>query len=127
MAKYVLLSILTFAAIGCGSESNENSVSGIVTVKGKPLAKAALQFFPVQGRPAIAMVDQTGKYQIDLPPGDYQVTVSLSTKMPPGWKPGDPLPQHESTIPAEYATRARTPLKATVSASQTEPIDFVLP
>jgi hypothetical protein len=122
---FLALGVLLIA--GCGDGANRHSVSGTVALGGRPLPNGVVQFFPAAGRPAVATIDDFGKFSVDLSPGDYEVTVNVSVKLPPGWKEGDPVPKQELVIPAEYTTRARSPLKATVVDGQTEPIDFVLP
>jgi hypothetical protein len=111
---------------GCGQKSDRVSVDGQITYRGAPVPKAAVTFFPNNGRPVTAPVSDQGQYQIELLPGDYVATVNLSTELPPGFKEGDPIPPPKIVLPPVYTTRAKSPLKATVSASQSEPIDFAL-
>lgn len=123
---YLLSVVIALAAVGCGSESNTTGVSGSVTVSGQPLGGGAIQFFPSQGRPTIATIDDSGKYEVELPPGKYQVTVSKIAKLPEGWKEGDPVPVQKTLVPAQYTTRVNTPLRTTVTESGAEPTDFSL-
>ena len=83
-------------------------------------------FFPVKGRPISAALMPEGEYSVELPPGDYEIVVSVGYELPPGWKEGDPIPPQKVVLPAQYTTRAKTKLKATVAPGQEEPIDFVL-
>jgi hypothetical protein len=126
-AVYLVWSVVALAASGCGSESNTASVSGSVTVSGQPLGGGAIQFFPSQGRPTIATIDESGKYLLELPHGEYQVTINERAKLPEGWKEGDPVPFQKALVPAPYTSRVNTPLKMSVTESGAEPSDFSLP
>jgi hypothetical protein len=122
------LSLVTAAmCLGCGPKSEGVPISGTVAFGGKSISSGAITFYPVKGRPIVVATNESGEYSSALPPGEYRVTLAASFKLPPGWKEGDPVPKQEIVIPAEYTTRARSPLKATVVDGQTEPIDFVLP
>ncbi|MBX3432086.1 MAG: carboxypeptidase regulatory-like domain-containing protein [Pirellulales bacterium] len=113
-------------AIGCSRQEPGLPVAGTVTYRGKPVPKAAITFYPASGRPVMASASESGQYSCRLEPGDYQATVVLGVQLPPGWKEGDPIPPPSVTLPANYSSRVRTPLRATVAAGQTEPIDFAL-
>jgi hypothetical protein len=67
-----------------------------------------------------------GKYETSLSPGDYIVVVTVGVDVPAGWREGQPLPPPKFTLPAEYTSRVKSTLKATVKAGQSEPIDFEL-
>jgi hypothetical protein len=124
--RAVVLGVLA-AALGCGDDSNSVSVSGQVSYQGEPLSNAALQFFPTQGKPLTAPLED-GEYSIELPPGAYRVTVAIGAELPPGWKEGDPVPPATRKLPPQYSSRLGTPLKATVSAdSGGQTVDFALP
>jgi hypothetical protein len=114
-------------ALGCGDASNTVSVSGQVSHQGEPLSNAALMFFAASGKPLTAPVTD-GEYAVELPPGEYRVTVALGAELPPGWKEGDPVPPATRKLPPQFSSRLDTPLKATVNAeSGSQPVDFTLP
>ena len=117
----------TFALLisGCGSSDEGVWVNGTVTYRGKPFSNASITFYPATGRPIGASISD-GKYSVQLPPGQYKVTVSLGVNLPPGWKEGDPVPPREITLPNQYTSVSRTQLSATVTENQQEPIDFAL-
>jgi hypothetical protein len=121
-----VLSLLALT-IGCGEKSDVASLSGQVLHEGQPLSNAALMFYPAQGRPIVAPLSE-GDYSVELPPGEYRVTVNLGAELPPGWQEGDPIPPTTRELPPQYTSRLDTPLTATVSAegeSQTQ--DFNVP
>lgn len=123
----LLVAVLAAGSSGCGQASSGLPISGHVSYQGQPIAHGALMFFPAHGRAITTATDADGHYAVELAPGDYAVTVNLSIKLPAGWKEGDPTPQQEVVLPAEYTTRIKTPLKATVATGGNEPIDFALP
>lgn len=114
-------------AIGCGGESNVTSLSGRVLHEGQPLSNASLMFYPAEGRPMIAPLSD-GDYSVELPPGEYRVTVNLGAELPPGWKEGDAVPPTTRKLPRQFSSRLDTPLTATVSAEgEGQTVDFNVP
>lgn len=100
-----LAAVALIAAAGCsGSKLPElASVSGVVTLDSKPHANAHVMFIPAQGRPAEAVTDSNGKYELNyLPgvkgaePGTYTVSITTQYQAPenPGNEPPfvDPIP-----------------------------------
>jgi hypothetical protein len=111
---------------GCGkSTSGGVSVHGKVSFRGTPLDKAALTFFPTSGRPIGASV-AGGEYETELMPGEYVAVVDVAAELPPGFREGDPVPPPKVVLPDLYTSRAKSPLKAVVTAGQDAPIDFDL-
>jgi hypothetical protein len=102
-------------AIGCGGKSSVTSLSGRVLHEGEPLSNASLMFYPAEGRPLIAPLSE-GDYSVELPPGEYRVTVNLGAELPSGWKEGDPVPPTTRKLPRQFSSRLDTPLTATVRA-----------
>jgi hypothetical protein len=122
---WVLITTGLFIA-GCRESTNKISTAGSVTYNGEPLNNGAIAFYPVTGRPTIVSLSADGHYTVDLDPGHYVVTVQSSTKLPEGFKEGDPVPPPKHVLPPEYSVRARSKLSATIKANQTEPVDFTL-
>jgi hypothetical protein len=121
------LAAVVCTAIGCGDSSKKVPVRGNVTYQGQTLENGSITFFPTAGRPAFAALTAEGDYSIELDPGDYTVTVENSATLPPSFKEGDPPPPPPKiVVPPEYTSRARSTLKATVAADQSEPISFDL-
>jgi hypothetical protein len=122
-----LIAVVAASIIGCGHDSSGVPVQGHVSYEGQPIVNGALMFFPPQGSPIPAVTDAAGDYAVKLAPSEYTVTVNVSVQLPAGWKEGDPVPRQKIVLPAEYTTRVKSVLKATVAANGSQPIDFVLP
>lgn len=111
---------------GCVETSNTVTVQGNVSYRGKPLTKAAVTFFPEKGRAIFADLNADGDYTAELPPGEYTVTINISSELPPGFKEGDLPPAPDLVLPPEYTTRAKSKLTATVREGEPQTIDFPL-
>jgi hypothetical protein len=85
--EFGVVALLILALVtGCGGSSS--SVSGTVTVDGKPLIGSetvlvTVMFYPESsGAPAAARLDESGQYELStgsqegLPPGNYLVAIS---------------------------------------------------
>ena len=83
----VLLGCLAIP-VGCGKSGPDlGQVTGKVTLNGKPLADASIEFIPEKGRPSMATTDAGGQYELvytaDRPgalPGKH--TVRITTGRP---------------------------------------------
>jgi hypothetical protein len=134
---------------GCGSANGPKTypVSGIVTLNGKPVADALVQFSAasspssgsIEMAPGMAgaqsRTDAEGRYvmsisldrgkttRLGLPAGDYAVTV---VKMEfPGGRPNPTTPP-KNTLPPKYASAQSSQLKATVTPDGENKFDFPL-
>ncbi len=75
--------VLTLGIVGCGG-SRTSPVKGVVTLDGKPLADASIQFVPQgEGRDATGQTDKDGQFvmstfqpQDGVAPGTYKVVIS---------------------------------------------------
>jgi hypothetical protein len=110
--RSALLGLTCLLCLGCGS--NMASVSGAVTLDGKPLAgnerlRGTVQFMPEDGHgtTAVGYLDENGHYVLSsgsragVLPGKYLVTVSATEIIPPkipGEAPGGRL-----VTPSRYA------------------------
>lgn len=73
MVRWMIATLSAGLALTCGGcGSGMSPVTGVVTVDGKPLAKAMISLQPVgKGRPATGMTDDAGRFSLDtLTPGD---------------------------------------------------------
>ena len=112
-----------------GDGPKQVPVSGIVTLDGKPLAKATLTFIPVgetRGAGATGRTDKEGRYQLTYargrmgtPAGQYRVAISKRL-MPDGKEvpDDDKTPPIESpaseSLPPRYSNEQDSTLLATV-------------
>lgn len=124
-----LAAVAFIAAGGCsGSDLPElASVSGVVTLDGAPHPNAHVIFSPAQGRPAEAVTDSNGKYELYYLPGvkgaePGQYTVSITTQYQAPENPGNE-PPFVDPIPAEY--NVGSTLTETVSPGKND-INFEL-
>jgi hypothetical protein len=115
--------LLSTAATGCGGP-NAASVSGTITLDGKPLPTANVSFYPDGGTsaPAYGQSDANGRYSLStgtdagLAPGKY-VAVVVATKDPPQPydKTGAEIPPIPIT-PHKYSDTNTSDLKVEVKA-----------
>jgi hypothetical protein len=116
------VAIIALFVTGCGS--GLSSVSGHITMDGKPLAGAenvavTVMFYPESGRgaPAAGLADENGDYYVStgakegLPSGNYVVTLSACKFTPP---PGGGMPSRKVLTPSRYANPKLSGLRATV-------------
>ncbi|MCA9234183.1 MAG: carboxypeptidase regulatory-like domain-containing protein [Planctomycetales bacterium] len=120
------IALVLVSAGGCQEPDNGVDVQGAVTYQGRAVPRGIVSFSPTSGRPINAQIDDAGKYAVRLPPGEYRVTVTLSTELPEGWKEGDPLPRPKVKLPPIYSNPVKTPLTATIAADQATPVDIEL-
>jgi len=89
--------------VGCSDELPLKNVKGSVSYQGTLLDHGSLRFFGENGRPIGSAIQSDGSYEIDLLPGEYQVSVSSPPVPPPDHQEGDPLPPDPRQIPARYS------------------------
>jgi len=113
---------------GCGDAPPKKNLSGTVSYQGNLLDHGSVRFFGVDGRPVGSVIQENGSYQIDLLPGEYQVSVSSPPKMPAGLEEVDNPPPHDpNAVPARYAQPNLSGLSTTVdSEPPTQTYDIVL-
>jgi hypothetical protein len=119
---------------GCdGTGQTGGTVTGTVTLDGRPLTMGLVNFYSVAGGPsALGAVNKDGTYNVQIgndlsiPAGEYLVTVEANELAPleggPGGSPRPPRPGKRIT-PDKYAKRETTDLRVTVKAgSNTIPL-----
>lgn len=124
LIKILFLSLLSLATLGCGSSAYDiNSVTGVVTMDGKPLPNARVTFTPQDGRPSYGISDESGRYELryirdilGAEVGQHTVAITTEYEAPPITAP--PMEQPPETIPPRY-NRATT-LTADVQAGSNE-------
>jgi hypothetical protein len=128
LRSLLLLGMATALAVGCGGKPA--SVSGVVTLDGKPLERGIVGFTPVAGgMRAAGVIESDGGYSLStnrdagLETGEYLVTVVARE---PGARTdqGPPIPGPYIT-PQRYAVEATSGLRFEV-ASGRNTIDIAL-
>ncbi|MFG0239925.1 MAG: carboxypeptidase-like regulatory domain-containing protein [Gimesia chilikensis] len=129
--KLFCLSTLSLClTVGCGDSAGSDqpdlgTVSGVVTMDGKPLPAVTVTFTPTEGRPSNGVTDEEGHYELGYLRdtmgaviGTHKVSISTpqDAPTPPGQTYKDP-------IPAKY--NAQTTLTEEVKAGDNT-IDFKL-
>lgn len=106
-----IASLLLLMIFGCGPSGPPiASVTGRVTMDGKPLANAAVVFIPENGRPAGATTDADGNYELNFSqgrrgaiPGKNSIRISTLRDPTPGDENGKGgIPGSKETIPTRY-------------------------
>jgi hypothetical protein len=139
LSSLLLLFVAVVTASGCGSPSSTASVTGTVTINGKPLTSGVvLSFVGADNVPRSVQTDSQGAFQLsNLPVGEVRVmvcsaAVDLDTvRSGPGRK-GDgkstAIPRNQpvkSSVPSSYSNAAKPLLHYTLSAGNT-PLDIDL-
>jgi len=114
---------------GCGSGKDLSKVKGVVTLNGRPLEGAVVEFQPTatKGSPSAGKTDANGRYELmytfnesGAVPGKH--VVSIRTEETCFDAKGNEL-EREERVPAKYNTQ--TELKRTVEPGRNT-IDFEL-
>jgi hypothetical protein len=135
----VLGGLLIVAASGCRGQLTK--VHGKVTLDGKPLADAGVQFHPIGGHgvPAEAITDNDGLFHMDTHseddgvwPGEYKVVVNKYEMDPPMQQKIDPSdPKSTARAYAAAAKLTNKPRKYLVPKvylrEQTTPLRWKVP
>lgn len=126
-ASLVVGFVAALTALGCNSEPDAPPVSGKVSYKGAAPSSGVISFVQSGSPPKNAIIEAGGAYQINLPPGEYQVRIDTPPPMPDGWKEGDPLPPPgPRVVPEKFANFTTSGLKATVTGEAAQELDFAL-
>ncbi|MDZ7616596.1 MAG: carboxypeptidase-like regulatory domain-containing protein [Patescibacteria group bacterium] len=130
---WFMMAVLVLVAAGCGGRKSNMPplmpVEGLVTLDGRPLAEAGVQFHPVgdtRGRGAAANTDAEGRYSLispdgskGVPVGEYKVVISKLV-MPDGslYSAADGVAPMDSpareAVPVRYSDFERSILTAEV-------------
>jgi hypothetical protein len=122
--------VLATLIAGCGPSDPlaRYSVSGKVTYQGKPVEEGTITFEdPAAGQVNSAELGSGGSYSVELPAGDFKVSVSpplVETKAGPD-TPGDLVPKKVANIPKKYWVQESAGISAKVTSDQTT-FDFEL-
>jgi hypothetical protein len=105
---HVFIGIAVLMISGCAGATDRASVSGTVTLDGKPVPEGYLNFYPESGGPSAGGTILDGKYTIEeergvvIGPNRIEVHGTYKTgKMVPG-PFGEPVDEVAELIPAKY-------------------------
>jgi hypothetical protein len=78
MARYSTALLLGLAlGLCCGCSGGKPTVSGEVTLDGKPLEEGIIRFVPADGKSQTASAPiSKGRYRAEPPPGEHRVEIS---------------------------------------------------
>jgi hypothetical protein len=102
----LVVGLLAVTTLGCGSRLTK--VRGVVTLDGKPLDRAGVQFLPIggKGQPANGITENDGSFHVDTLapddgawPGEYKVVISKYEL--------DPVMQQQKIDPSDPKSTAR--------------------
>lgn len=121
---------LTLLSLTTGCGKGLSGVSGTVTLDGKPLKDAFVEFSPASGRPSIGRTDEEGHYQLEystnktgVEPGEHTVRIGTYQEESIDMKTGEPTAEVAEIVPEKYN-------RETTLTRQVEPgrnnIDFKL-
>ena len=128
----VVLATVAFAAAGCGKHAA--TVSGGVTLGGKPLSSGVVTFNPVTAGASAYAAIAGGRYALQtgaeagLEPGEYVVTVAANATAAEAASMGIKVGREgimPLLTPQKYADITTSPLKVTVKPGSQE-IDLTL-
>ena len=112
----------TLLISGC-SASNENTVTGIVAIDGKPAERGSITFFPVDGQSRTTGTKiEGGKYTANVPAGMQRIEIHVPKVV--GRKklynaPDSPLEDiTDESLPAKYNTQSELQLEVKPGANQ---------
>jgi len=142
-----MAALVSLGMVGCAKVQKSTSVlapvSGKVTMDGKPLTEASLEFVPrgeTKGQGGSAASDEEGRFVVStpfgeegLPPGEYSVIISKLV-LPAGMHfdvpPDKNLPPIETpyreSLPPQYSDRANSKLVVKVANEGTDKMSFTL-
>ncbi len=131
LARVSLCQVFGVLLAGCSPGGPEiATVTGTVTMDGKPLPLAAVVFIPENGRPAGATTDDGGRYSLSFSEGrDGAIPgknrVLITTKRDP-WRDakGEARPSAKEKVPMKY--NAKSELEFVVESGKSNLANFDL-
>ena len=122
--KLLLLVVVSASFQGCETSEPFTVVSGVVQYQQATLDRGSLRFYKTGSQPIGSIIESDGSYTVELPAGDYRVSVSYPPPPPPEGKPIEEVPSETtSVIPARYTQPDKSELKVSVKPSQ-EPFSY---
>jgi len=125
---FIAAIVVCVVAVGCGKA--KTTVSGTVTLDGKPLVEALLQFVPLgpEGRTGAVRTDSLGRYQVELSPHPVRVAVSARTVVGQerDGKDGPMIDVFKELVPARFSDVHTSELTLTPLEGRNPDCDFSL-
>jgi hypothetical protein len=124
-SKWLIATLILVSTVGCGGVY-DSSVSGVVTLDGKPLPRGTVAFNPESGPPAYGQINSTGEYTVmtgreeGLPAGSYVVTVVSNEAPTELGKDGAPPPAGKPITPPWYRSKQTSGLNYSIEAGSNE-------
>jgi hypothetical protein len=116
-STFAIPALVCLTVAGCTPDSGRYTVAGKVAYQGKPVAEGTITFEdPVAGQVNSATLGAGGVYLVELPAGDFRVSVSpplVETKAGAD-SPGDMVPKPVANIPKKYWVQEKSGLSAKV-------------
>lgn len=129
-SKFALILACFAMCAGCNSANlpDIGTVSGIVTLDGKPVKDAVVQFQPSGGRPSRSKTNVEGYYELGYVGDVYGAVlgshkVTISTQWMDEDRATHKIVSHPETLPAKYNSNSK--LTSTVEAGHND-INFEL-
>ena len=130
VAGFFVGSLLSLLATGCGSGYSLGTVTGTVTLDGKPLPQATVTFSRGQGRMSVGTTDEQGRYKLlytvnqqGAEPGTHTVRITAQIDAVSGEGDLAAVEGRKELLPPRY--HDRTELTAEVKPGRNT-IDFDL-
>jgi len=125
-----LIVLLSACCLGCGSgdKNPRYKIAGKVTYQGQPVEEGTITFeSPTAGQVNSSPLSSGGAYSLDLPTGEYKVSVAppLVEGKGTGDSPPDMVPKKVNNIPKKYWVQESSKLSAEV-AKDKRTFDFEL-
>lgn len=125
---FIAAVVVCVVVVGCGKA--KTIVSGTVTLDGKPLAEALLQFVPLgpEGRTGAVRTDSQGRYQVELSPHPVRVAVSARTVVGQerDGKDGPMIDVFKELVPARFSDLSTSELTLEPVEGRNAGCDFAL-
>jgi hypothetical protein len=129
---FTATALLLSSMAGCGKPSTV--ITGMVTIDGRPVPGAVMEFFPTAGDAptAGAFTNEAGRYRARVSSTKYTVCISASrvtgqkNVRDPAFPDVTTAEVREQYLPSRYTQQHTTPLTVTAVADQTTTFDFPL-
>jgi hypothetical protein len=127
VARWAVLLLALPGLVGCGNDWNTATVSGNVSVDGKPVEDGAINFVPVDGEGWTAGgIIKHGRYSVRVPMMSLKVAITASKvvgKKPIYDAPNSPeMPITVQTVPARF--NEQTELRLEVQGNLVKDFDL---